>query len=142
MPAPDLLIAQAQGLTQNIVLGTGVNCIPNHNPFTLAHRIAQLDQMARGRFQWGVGSGGFPGDFTVAGIDPSTGEHRDMTREAIDLILKLWEDPTPGLYEHPRWRFNVPEPDPEIGLRVHVKPYQLPHPPIAMAGISVKSDTL
>jgi len=142
IPAPDLLIAQALGVTERIKLGTGVTNIPNHNPFTLAHRIAQLDQMSRGRLLWGIGSGGFIGDFRVAGIDPAAGEHREMTRKAVDLILDLWKEPGPGLYEHPRWRFNVPAPDDEIGLRVHVRPYQLPHPPIAMAGISVKSDTL
>ena len=57
IPAPDLLIAQALGLTKKIILGTGVSCMPNHNPFILAHRIAQLDHMAKGRFIWGVGSG-------------------------------------------------------------------------------------
>ena len=62
IPSPDLFIAQALGMTENIVLGTGVTCMPNHNPFLIAHRIAQLDHMARGRFYWGVGSGGFPGD--------------------------------------------------------------------------------
>lgn len=142
IPAPDLFIAQALSATKQIRLGTGVTCIPNHTPFDLAHRIAQLDQMAKGRFMWGVGSGGFIGDFRVAGMDPATGEHRGMTREAVDLVLRLWEDPVPGLYEHARWNFTVPEPDDEIGLRVHVRPYQKPHPPIAMAGISVQSDTL
>ena len=142
IPAPDLLIAQALGVTKQIKLGTGVTNVPNHNPFYLAHRIAQLDQMARGRFLWGIGSGGFIGDFRVTGIDPASGEHRDMTRKAIDEILALWGDPVPGAYEQPRWRYNVPEHDDAIGLRVHVKPYQLPHPPIALAGISVNSDTL
>ena len=56
-------------MTSKIVLGTGVTCMPNHNPFVLAHRIAQLDHMARGRLHWGVGSGGFPGDFEVFGFD-------------------------------------------------------------------------
>ena len=60
IPAPDLFIAKALALTENIVLGTGVTCMPNHNPFMIAHRIAQLDHMAHGRFYWGVGSGGFP----------------------------------------------------------------------------------
>ena len=142
IPAPDLLIAQALGVTKNIVFGTGVTNIPNHNPFVLAHRIAQLDQMARGRLYWGIGSGGFIGDFKVVGLDPATGEHRAMTREAVDLILRLWEGAPPGRYESAHWGFNVPEPDDEIGLRLHVKPYQRPHPPIALAGISVKSDTL
>ena len=59
IPAPDLFIAKALAMTENILLGTGVTCMPNHNPFMIAHRIAQLDHMAHGRFQWGVGSGGF-----------------------------------------------------------------------------------
>src|SRR5688572_30080240 len=53
IPAPDLLIAQLLALTSTIKLGTGVNCLPNHSPLMLAQRIAQLDQMARGRFLWG-----------------------------------------------------------------------------------------
>ena len=142
IPAPDLFIAMALAKTRNIVLGTGVSCMPNHNPFMLAQRIAQLDHQARGRFQWGVGSGGFPGDFEVFGFDPATGEHRGMTRDAIDLVLQLWDDPKPGLYEHPYWRFTIPEPVDEIGLRLHLRPYQKPHPPIGVAGVSPKSDTL
>ena len=142
IPAPDLFIAQALGLTENIILGTGVTCMPNHDPFMIAHRIAQLDQMAQGRFHWGVGSGGFPGDFTVRGFDPSTGEQRAMTQESIDLVLQLWSDPKPGLYESKYWRFTVPEPKDDIGLRVHIKPYQKPHPPIGVAGVTEKSETL
>ena len=80
-------------MTKSIGLGTGVTCMPNHNPFMIAHRIAQLDHMAKGRFMWGVGSGGFSGDFEVFGVDPKSGEHRELTRDSIDLILQLWEDP-------------------------------------------------
>ena len=142
IPAPDQFIAMALAKTKNIVLGTGVTCMPNHNPFMIAHRIAQLDHLAQGRFNWGVGSGGFPGDFEVFGFDPKTGDQRTMTRDALDLVLQLWEDPKPGLYEHKYWRFNVPEPDDSFGLRYHIKPYQKPHPPIGVAGVSPSSDTL
>src|SRR5215212_2420961 len=55
IPAPDLFIAAALQRTRRIVFGTGVSCMPNHSPFILAHRIAQLDQMAQGRFMWGSG---------------------------------------------------------------------------------------
>ena len=142
IPSPDLFIASALNKTKNIKLGTGVTCMPNHNPFLLAHRIAQLDHMAKGRFLWGVGSGGFPGDFDAAGIDPKTGEHRTMAREALDLILSLWKNPKVGNYKNKYWDFNVPSPEEEIGLRFWLKPYQLPHPPIAVAGVSENSDTL
>jgi len=142
IPCPDLFIARALGVTRAMTLGTGVSCLPNHNPLMLAQRIAQLDQMARGRFLWGVGSGGFPGDFALFGVDPKSGEQRGITREALDLVLALWNDPRPGLYESRHWRFTVPEPQPDIGLRLHLKPYQRPHPPIAVAGVTPGSETL
>ena len=142
IPSPDLFIAKAIGFTKNIILGTGVTCLPNHNPFMVAHRIAQLDHMAHGRFHWGIGSGGFPGDFEVFGFDPKTGEHRDMSKDSLDLILQLWDNPKPGLYKHKYWEFTVPEPDESISLRFHMKPFQQPHPPIGVAGVSHKSDTL
>jgi alkanesulfonate monooxygenase SsuD/methylene tetrahydromethanopterin reductase-like flavin-dependent oxidoreductase (luciferase family) len=89
IPAPDLILAAALQRTQRIRLGTGVACLPNHNPVVLAHRIAQLDQMARGRFNFGIGSGGFPGDFQLFQLDLASGEHRTLTREIIDLTLAI-----------------------------------------------------
>ena len=142
IPAPDIFIAAALQRTSRIKLGTGVTCLPNHNPFHLAHRIALLDQLARGRFLWGVGSGGFPGDFEVAGIDPKSGKQRQVTIDGIDTILELWSDPKPGTYEQHGWTFTVPTPDPVIAKHVYIKPYQRPHPPIAVAGVTEKSDTL
>lgn len=142
LAAPDLLIAKAIPLTKNIILGTGVSCLPDHDPFVLAHRIAVLDHLAKGRFYWGVGAGSFIGDFEVFGIDPKTGEQRDLTNESLEFILNLWNDPKPGLYENKRWRFKVPNPVAEVGLGVHTKPYQKPHPPIGVAGITAGSGTL
>jgi alkanesulfonate monooxygenase SsuD/methylene tetrahydromethanopterin reductase-like flavin-dependent oxidoreductase (luciferase family) len=142
IPCPDLFIANALARTRNIRLGTGVSCMPNHNPLMLAQRIAQLDQLARGRFNWGVGSGGFPGDFELFGINPDAGEHLEYTRAALDLVLQLWNDPKPGLYESKYWRFRVPEPQDDIGLALHLRPYQRPHPPIGVAGVSSRSETL
>lgn len=142
IPAPDIFIAAALQRTRRIKLGTGVNCLPNHNPFQLAHRIAMLDHLARGRFLWGVGSGGFPGDFEVAGIDPRSGKQRQVMLDGVDLILQLWNDPRPGTYTSEWWRFTVPTPDPTIAKHVYMKPYQRPHPPIAVAGVSERSDTL
>ncbi len=142
IPAPDQFIAAALSRTKNLIFGTGVTCMPNHDPFMIAHRVAQLDNLARGRFHWGVGSGGFPGDFEVFGFDASTGAHRGMSRDSIELILQMWENPAPGTYEHPFWKFNIPQPVPEIGLQFHMTPFQKPHPPIGVAGVSAKSETL
>ena len=142
IPAPDLFIAKALALTKNIRLGTGVTCMPNHNPFMIAHRIAQLDNMAKGRFNWGVGSGGFPGDFEVFGFDPQNNDHREMSQQSVELITAMWSDPKPGRYKNKYWDFTIPEPDEDLGLKFHVSPYQKPHPPIAVAGVSPHSETL
>jgi len=142
IPCPDLFIASALAHTRRMKLGTGVNCLPNHNPVMLAQRIAQLDQMAQGRFQWGIGSGGFPGDFQLLDIDPTSLAQRTLTREVLDEVLFLWNDPAPGLREHARWRYRVPAHDTEVGIKLHLRPHQLPHPPIAVAGIGPKSDML
>jgi alkanesulfonate monooxygenase SsuD/methylene tetrahydromethanopterin reductase-like flavin-dependent oxidoreductase (luciferase family) len=142
IPCPDLFIAQALAKTERIRLGTGVSCLPNHNPVMLAQRIAQLDNMARGRFMWGIGSGGFVGDFEIFDVDAKNLEQRKLSREILETVLMLWDDPRPGLYEHPRWRFRVPEPQDDIGLALHMKPYQKPHPPIAVAGLGPRSDML
>ncbi len=141
IPAPDLVIAQALALTENIKLGTGVSCLPNHNPFMLAHRIAQLDHMARGRFMWGIGAGSFPGDLEAFGYgDP--GAAGKVMRESLEAILELWDSARPGAYETDKWQYTVPDPEEDIGLSVHVRPFQKPHPPIGVAGVSERSGTL
>lgn len=142
IPAPDLFIANAIPLTKNIILGTGVSCLPDHNPFVLAHRIAVLDNLAKGRFYWGVGAGSFIGDFEAFDIDPRSGEQRDLTNDSLAFILNLWNNPKPGKYGNKRWSFTVPEPQTDVGLGVHAKPFQKPHPPIAVAGITESSSTL
>ena len=145
IPSPDLLIAQALPLTKRIKFGTGVSCMPNHNPVVLANRIAQLDHMAKGRLYWGIGSGGLTSDLELFDVDYKSGEQRAITNEAIETILQLWKDPKPGLYEQKngkRWRFRIPEPNYEIDLYYHMKPFQQPHPPIGVAGLSPNSETL
>lgn len=142
IPCPDLFIARALGRTRRMKLGTGVTCLPNHNPLMLAQRIAQLDQLAQGRFYWGIGSGGFVGDFTMLDMDPLALGQRALSREVLEEVLYLWGDPAPGVREHPRWRYRIPEYDDEIGIRLHMRPFQKPHPPIGVAGIGPKSDML
>jgi alkanesulfonate monooxygenase SsuD/methylene tetrahydromethanopterin reductase-like flavin-dependent oxidoreductase (luciferase family) len=142
IPAPDIFIGAALQRTSRITLGTGVTCLPNHNPFHLAHRIAMLDHLAQGRFFWGIGSGGFPGDFEVAGIDPKSGAQRQISLDTVDAVLDLWREPQPGTYANHGWSFTVPTPDPRIRKHVSLKPFQQPHPPIAVAGVTESSETL
>src|SRR4051794_36391999 len=111
IPAPDLVLAQAIRETKTITLATGVSCIPDHNPAQLAHRIAQLDVMAKGRFMWGVGVGAFPGDAVLYEL-PQDGTHRQVTHENIDQVLKIWTDDSGQTFSfrssHPQYNFTIP----------------------------------
>src|SRR5207245_7003225 len=86
-PAPDLLLAQALALTKHVRLGTGVTLLALHNPVYLAHRLAMLDHLARGRFQWGIGGGGIPTDLSLFGLDSPTARARSA--EVLDVAVHL-----------------------------------------------------
>ena len=92
----------------------------------------------------GIGTGAFPGDMRVFGYwrDEAKVDNGAYTRAALDTVLQLWADPKPGVYESEWWRFTIPDTEADIGLRAHMRPYQQPHPPIAVAGVSPHSTTL
>ncbi len=140
-PSPDVLIAQALLQTKNIKLAPGAHLLPYHHPAELACRVAFMDHLARGRYMLGVGASGLPSDWQLFAVDGTSGKNRDMTREALDIMLKMWETDGGLDYQGQFWHVNVPEPMLRT-LRHHIKPYQKPHPPIGVAGFSPGSDTL
>ncbi len=140
-PAPDLLIAQAILRTKNIKLCPGAHLLPYHHPVELAHRVAFLDHMAQGRFMFGVGTSGLPSDWKLFNVDGAGGENRKMTLEALDIILKLWESTEPFEYHGQYWSMNRIDTMLDT-LKFHIRPFQKPHPPIGIAGLTPRSDTL
>lgn len=141
MPSPELFIARALGVTRRMRFGTGVSLLHYHHPAHVAHRIAMLDHMSRGRICLGIGSGGPSTDSELFGLDPDAGSPRERLYEAIDLILKIWEG-KPFEYDSKFFPGRLPEAVPERYLGFHMTPYQQPHPPIAVAGSSPYSGTL
>jgi len=139
-PAPDLLLAQALALTKTVRLGTGVTLLALHNPVYLAHRLAMLDHMARGRFQWGIGGGGIPTDLSLFGLDPST--VRARSAEVLDVVLKLWASDGRFTYRGKFFDIDTPVLDPVKGRGYYMKPYQEPHPPIAVAASTPDSSSM
>ncbi len=85
--SPELVLAAAGERTGNIRLGTGVISLPYHHPFNVASRLAQLDQMTRGRIIFGSGPGALPSDAHTLNIDPVT--QRDRQDEAMGVIQRL-----------------------------------------------------
>jgi len=139
-PAPDLLIAQALTQTKRITLGTGVTLLALHHPVYLAHRIAMLDHLARGRFQWGIGGGAIPTDVALFGLEPAT--LRARSAEVFDVVLKLWA--AEGQFSYHGKFFDVETPvfDEVKGRGYYMKPLQQPHPPIAVAASTPDSASM
>ena len=141
-PSPELLIAKALAMTENITLATGVTLLCLHNPVELAHRIAMLDHLARGRFYWGIGARAIPTDLELYGMDPENGvEVRERSAEVLDIVLKIWESEGKFTYKGKYHDINAPELDPVRDRGLYMKPYQKPHPPIGVASTSVASDS-
>jgi alkanesulfonate monooxygenase SsuD/methylene tetrahydromethanopterin reductase-like flavin-dependent oxidoreductase (luciferase family) len=142
-PAPDLLIAKALALTDRLILGTGVTLLALHHPVCLAHRIAMLDHMARGRFQWGIGGGAIPTDLAILGLDPSNpAAVRSRSAEVLDVVLKLWAAQGPFSYHGQHFAIDAPALDPVKERGYYMKPYQQPHPPIAVAASTPHSNSI
>ena len=140
-PAPDLLIAQALLQTKRIRIGPGGFLLPYHHPTELANRVAMLDHLSEGRLNFGVAASGLASDWAMFHVDGKSGVHREMTRESLDIILRLWSDEQDFEYDGKFWK--VAKPPEQLGfLRPHIYPLQKPHPPIGVAGVSKQSDTL
>ena len=121
LPSPNLMIAAALQRTTRMRFGNYVNVLPFHHPLRLAAEAATLDNLARGRFDFGIGKGVRPGEFAKLGL--SFDEATAMTDEAIEIVLKVWTQDSVA-HEGRYWKF------PDVSLRPRV--LQRPHPPLHM----------
>ena len=137
-PAPDLLIAQALLRTKQIRLGPLGHLLPYHHPVDLAHRVAYLDHLAQGRYQLGVGISALPTDHNLFGLDVSGGKNRRMTFESLEIMTQLWTEGARN-FQGEFWATGAAQSD-LPGLGYHLVPYQTPHPPIAIAGLTPGSE--
>lgn len=140
LPSPQQIIARSIGETSTIRLGTGVEVLYQSHPVRLACELAQLDHMARGRLLFGFGGGGTPTDAQLYGVDFSTGQHQEMSREALTIILDCWKSGGPDNYDGKYW--SVGKPRASDNYYWHLEPYAPPEPRIGFAGFMPKSGSL
>ena len=122
-------------------IGPGGFLLPYHHPAELANRVAMLDHLAAGtpqlrhrRQRPAERLGDVPRRRQLRA------QHREMTREALDIILKPLERRARFDYEGKYWQ--VTKPARCIGtLEPHILPLQQPHPPIGVAGLSAAAPT-
>jgi alkanesulfonate monooxygenase SsuD/methylene tetrahydromethanopterin reductase-like flavin-dependent oxidoreductase (luciferase family) len=119
LPSPNLLIAAALQHTERMRFGNYINILPFHNPGRLAAEAAMLDNLARGRYDFGIGRGVRPGEF--AKLSVPFDEAAAMTDEALEILVAAWTRDS-FAYQGHYWSY------PELSLRPRV--YQRPHPPL------------
>ncbi len=142
IPAMDLVLAQGIVRTSQIKLCAGAYVLPFYHPAALACRIMQLDHMAQGRFVCGIAAGSIPTDFPFLGVDGASGQNREMIREALDIIVKIFTAHVGESWTYEGRYWKVTNPERFLGYGPHLRPFQDPHPPIAMAGLSPRSETI
>ncbi|MBM4267858.1 MAG: LLM class flavin-dependent oxidoreductase [Deltaproteobacteria bacterium] len=111
--------------TKRLHIGSGIwNLTPPVNaPARIAERVAMMDHLSEGRFEFGVGRGSSSTEYQGFGI-PDGDTTRAMIEETLPEILRMMR---PGRYRHQgRW-FSMPE------RLVLPKPYTQPHPPLWIA---------
>jgi alkanesulfonate monooxygenase SsuD/methylene tetrahydromethanopterin reductase-like flavin-dependent oxidoreductase (luciferase family) len=129
--APEIWLTAVAQRTERIRIGHGVvQTLPQFNhPIRVAERAAALDLASDGRLEMGTGRAVNAWELGGWGI---TGNTRDMWRESLELIARIWtSDGEPvsfdGRYVSLADRVVVPQ------------PLQDPHPPLWLAASSPAS---
>ncbi len=133
-----VFLASLAHITKDIRLCTGTINLPNGHPAAIATKVAMLDNILEGRFVFGVSPGGLPSDWEVFGnLDL---DRRAKFLECLEHVLAIWAGEAPYNLEGPHWSISTERTMiPEIGQGIMVRPYQKPHPPIAVTVVEPHS---
>jgi alkanesulfonate monooxygenase SsuD/methylene tetrahydromethanopterin reductase-like flavin-dependent oxidoreductase (luciferase family) len=117
--------------TTSIRLGTGTTNLSHQHPALVAVNAAMLDHMSGGRFILGISPGALNSDAELLGI---LGKDRtQLFAEAIDVILRVWNDEAPLDIKLPDNRFHVSTIETHneyLGVGEIRGPLQVPRPEI------------
>jgi alkanesulfonate monooxygenase SsuD/methylene tetrahydromethanopterin reductase-like flavin-dependent oxidoreductase (luciferase family) len=125
--------------TKKIKFATGVLTLPHHHPVRIAGDIAQFDHASRGRFIMGIGAGSLPTDFEVFGTPGN--KRNTLLLESVEIIHRLWEADGPFEFVGDHWSVRLDTVSDRFGYGHLLKPYQKPHPPLAISVMSPNSLT-
>ena len=118
-PAPGIFIAAATQRTRRIRLGPCVYCLPLYDPLRLIEEVCMLDQLSRGRFDFGVGRGIVP--YEMAYFNLHHLETEEIYQEALEVVLQGLQS---EVLDHrgPRYTYRK--------VPMVLRPVQQPHPPL------------
>ncbi|MGA2210217.1 MAG: LLM class flavin-dependent oxidoreductase [Acidimicrobiales bacterium] len=123
LSANDVVLAYLVARTERIHLGSGIfNPLPSVNhPAKVAERVAMLDHISGGRFEFGTGRGA--GSHEILGFLPGMTDlngTREIWEEVIGEFPKMWMQDVYEGFEGKYW--SLPP------RKILPKPYAKPHP--------------
>src|SRR5437763_15103993 len=91
MPAPEVFLSFVAARTSTIHVGSAIfnTTPPVNHPARIAERVAMLDHLSQGRFEFGTGRGSSTTEVFGFGID-SLDVTKDMRDETIVAFTKMW----------------------------------------------------
>jgi len=128
LSSPLVVGATIAGRTKRVKIGFAVQVLPLIHPLRLAEDVATLDQVSKGRLDFGVGRSGLPGHYT--GFNIPYEESQERFDETLEILLKAWTEER-FTYEGKYFQFH--------DVCAIPKPYQKPHPPLRVAATSEES---
>lgn len=109
-------------ITTRLRIGMAVVPVPLGHPLRIAEEAAIVDQLSKGRLDFGIGRSGNIQSYKRYGL--SYLQSRDRELECAKIIKKAW---TTARFDHKGEFFTL------MDVCLVPKPYQEPHPPIFMA---------
>lgn len=120
---PFVALTNVAAHTTTLLVGTGLTVVPMHQPVVLAKKVASVDRVSGGRFQFGVGVGYLHQEF--AALDVSMADRGERLTEYLEALRALWTL-APAAYAGRHVRF--------ANVRAEPRPIQLPMPPLHFGG--------
>ena len=121
MPDPFGLLGFLAGVTDRLLLATGVLILPQRSPVICAKECATVDALSGGRLQLGVGVGWLREEAEAVGTRfEDRGARMD---EAIEVMRVLWRDDEAtfhGQYTSFERAKSYPKPAQSAGIPIHV----------------------
>src|SRR5919199_2174344 len=117
--APSVYLTAVAHATTRLRIGAMMWQLPLYNPLRLAQEVAMLDQLSRGRVEFGTGTGVHEHEFIRWGVDYY--QRAAISEEVLAIVKMAWTQPE-VTYDGKYFHFDEALP--------HPRPYQQPHPPI------------
>ena len=120
---PFVALAFAAAATSDLIIGTSVSLVIEHDPIVLAKVVSSLDVLSSGRFVLGVGAGWNKQEMLNHGTDPRL--RMAILAERVEAMKQIWTE-LEASYAGDHVNFER--------IWSWPKPAQWPHPPILVGG--------